>query len=166
MSSKWHNTLYGNLSSPQLCIIIFVEICTMWKFAAIHRAIWQLYYCDIISTAFPRITSFTATPNPLIGQRFTISCTVSGIPQPTITWRKDGLPLENTNTGLRIVFSIDGKTSSVEVLEGRPEFNGVYECIATNSAGSVKQESRIELQGWAYLLWLILHVRITINEYH
>ena len=105
----------------------------------------------IIATADPRITNFIYTPNLLIGEPLTISCTVSGIPLPVITWRKDGLILENTDTGLRIVTIDGGMTSSVEVSEGRPEFNGVYECIATNLAGSVKQESRIELQGWAYL---------------
>ena len=76
---------------------------------------------------------------------------MSGTPLPTITWKKDGLALENTENGLRIVTTDGGRTSSVEVSEGRPEFNGVYECNATNPAGSVKQESRIELRGWAYL---------------
>jgi hypothetical protein len=97
--------------------------------------------------------SLTATPNPQLGESFFIRCSTTGTPQPDILWRKDGLRLEETaDEVLRIVSTDMGQTSSVEVSEGRPEFNGVYECIAMNAAGSVNMSSRVQLiGGWCVI---------------
>ena len=98
--------------------------------------------------AVPNITSAVATTNPVIGEPFSIECTAAGTPQPQISWRKDGLPLEGTNDQvLRIVETSGGRTSSVEVSVARQAFNGVYECTAMNAAGSMMKSFRIELQG-------------------
>ena len=86
-----------------------------------------------------------ATPNPVLGEEFSIECTVSGIPQPTVSWEFNGRKLEEGDK-LRIVATADGRTSSVEVAVATSEFNGIYTCIATNNAGSVSQSVRIELQ--------------------
>ena len=89
------------------------------------------------------------TTNSLeIGSPFSIQCTAAGIPQPSITWTKDGLPLEPTDD--QVLQIVDGgRTSSVEVSVGRTKFNGIYECIAMNNAGSDNDSVRIELQGWS-----------------
>ena len=101
------------------------------------------------TAAVPSITEFEATSNPVVGNDFTIRCSAQGTPRPTITWKKDGSPLEPTEDGvLRIVSTDNLMTSSVEVSEGRLEFNGVYECIAMNPAGFANKSSRIQLQGW------------------
>ena len=98
--------------------------------------------------AVPNITSAVATPNPVIGEPFSIDCTAAGTPQPQISWTKDGLPLEGiSDQVLRIVETNGGRTSSVEVSAGRQAFNGVYECIAINAAGSMMKSFRVELQG-------------------
>jgi hypothetical protein len=103
---------------------------------------------NILSVAAPNITSFTATSNPQLGESFSIRCSTTGTPQPDILWKKDGLELEATaDEILRIVSTDMGRTSSVEVSNGRPEFNGVYECIATNDAGSANRSSRVQLIG-------------------
>ena len=102
--------------------------------------------CSI--AAIPKITNFTPTANPEIGSPFSIQCTATGTPQPSITWTKDGLPLEDTeDETLRIVQIDGGRTSSVEVTVGRSDFNGVYECMAVNAAGTDTQSTRVELQG-------------------
>ena len=98
--------------------------------------------------AVPNITSATATPNPVIGEPFSIDCTAAGTPQPQISWRKDGFPLEGTSDQvLRIVEISGGRTSSVVVSVSRQAFNGVYECIGMNAAGSMMKSFHIELQG-------------------
>lgn len=102
-----------------------------------------------MSAAAPNITILSTTDNPELGGSFFIRCTATGTPQPAISWRKDGLVLEATNDEvLRIVSTNNGMTSSVEVSEGRAEFNGVYECIATNAAGSDNMSYRVQLLGW------------------
>ena len=102
----------------------------------------------LITAAIPSITVFTLTDNPIIGSPFSICCMATGIPQPNITWKKDGAPLESTEDGVLQIAQFDnGRTSSVEVSKGRREFNGVYECTAMNAAGSVMQFTRVELQG-------------------
>ena len=98
--------------------------------------------------AVSSITDFTVTDNPVIGSPFSISCTAGGIPQPNISWRKDGQVLEPEPTSvLQIVETNDGRTSTVGTFEGRPELNGIYECIAVNVAGSAMKSTSIKLQG-------------------
>ena len=86
----------------------------------------------------------------MIGSPFSIKCTAAGSPQPAILWRKDGLVLKpEVVSELQIVETDNGRTSTIEVSEGRSEFNGVYECVAVNVAGSAtKSTPHIELQGW------------------
>ena len=103
--------------------------------------------------AVPSITDFTVTDNPVIGSPFSIRCTAGGIPQPNISWRKDGQVLESAAvtvaiSELQIVVTNNGRTSTVEVSEGSPELNGVYGCIAANVAGSATRSISIKLQGW------------------
>ena len=51
---------------------------------------------------------------------------------------------------LRIVQIDDGRMSNVEVSAGRSDFNGVYECMAVNDAGSDNDSVRIEhIPGWS-----------------
>ena len=91
----------------------------------------------------------STTANPELGEPFFIHCTATGTPQPTISWRKNGLILEATDDEvLRIISTDMGRTSRVEVAEGRPEFNGIYECISTNIAGSDNMAVRVQLLGW------------------
>ena len=108
-----------------------------------------LIIINFTSAAVPNITMLTTTGNPELGEPFFIRCTATGTPQPEISWTKDGLTLESTDDEvLRIVSTDNGRTSSVEVTEGRVEFNGVYECIAMNLAGSDTMSTRVQLIGW------------------
>ena len=43
----------------------------------------------------------------------------------------------------------------MEVAEGRPEFNGIYECISTNIAGSDNISVQV-LLGWCCIAIIIL----------
>ena len=103
----------------------------------------------IIAAGLPNITSLSlSTSNPVLGKHFFISCSVTGMPLPTISWKKDGRALESSaDEVLRILSTDMGRTSSVEVSEGRSEFSGVYECIATNMVGSVNRSSWVQLLG-------------------
>ena len=99
------------------------------------------------AAGLPSITSlFSSTSNPVVGEPFSIRCSVTGTPPLIISWKKDGRVLEpSADEVLRIVASNIGRTSSVEVSKARSEFSGVYECIATNVAGSVNKSSPVQL---------------------
>lgn len=70
-----------------------------------------------------------------------LPCVVRGVPEPTITWTKDGKNYPVSHDGslaLRNV-GLDDK--------------GTYTCIATNTAG--RDEARVQLlvQGWFQLMF-------------
>ena len=83
--------------------------------------------------------------NPVIGGDFFVSCTVAGIPQPTISWKFNNEILENSGNP-EISVTPDGYTSRVEVMNAIEQFNGRYECIATNLAGNANQSFQIQLE--------------------
>ena len=65
---------------------------------------------------------------------------------PSVSWTKDRTPLEGIDDNkIRIVTVPARKSSRVEVSEASISYNGVYECIAVNDAGSVSTSFQIEL---------------------
>ena len=69
-----------------------------------------------------------------LGMNATLTCTVSGIPQPGITWYRDSVLLSVTSN----VFVID----HVSEADG-----GVYTCIASNAAGRKSKNGNLTVQG-------------------
>ncbi|KAK6620095.1 hypothetical protein RUM44_006495 [Polyplax serrata] len=64
-----------------------------------------------------------------LSQDTTLTCSVTGHPSPTITWRKDGLPIRNVSHRVRIT----GENSSrLEVSRMVREDKGMYQCFAKN----------------------------------
>lgn len=112
-----------------------------------------MHGCDAVKspffhTALPTIISIVATDNPVVGEEFSIECTVAGIPLPIILWQFNNSTLEVDNN-LRIVETSNGlmgQTSRVEVTDATSKFGGMYICIVFNDAGSVDQSVLIELQ--------------------
>ena len=65
----------------------------------------------------------------------TLSCNnVDGQPEPTISWTKDGSPL-NTSGNSRISISDDKK--QLNIINVRRTDSGEYRCVANNSLGNV-----------------------------
>jgi len=65
------------------------------------------------------------------GGNLTLSCNATGNPVPTISWTRDGCPV---NTSGRINFSENKKELTMTDLS-RTE-SGEYRCVATNSLGN------------------------------
>ena len=115
------------------------------SFELVHSYMYDGVKNLLPDTALPTIVSITPTSNPVVGEEFSIECTVAGTPLPSIGWQFNDRELEDGDK-LRIVETSDGRTSSVEVSDATTEFSGVYKCIVRNAAGSVNQSVRIELQ--------------------
>ena len=67
----------------------------------------------------------------------TLLCTASGDPTPSISWLKDGSPL-NTDLDSRLSVVSGGlRLQDLQGISGEA-LEGVYHCVATNSLGSVR----------------------------
>uniref|UniRef100_A0A6I8Q9N6 Obscurin-like cytoskeletal adaptor 1 n=1 Tax=Xenopus tropicalis TaxID=8364 RepID=A0A6I8Q9N6_XENTR len=67
------------------------------------------------------------------GQSGELTCKVSGVPEPTIRWEKDGRSLDELCDGSHYCLSPGGHTLSISRVH--PPDAGVYVCRATNTAG-------------------------------
>ena len=89
--------------------------------------------------------------NPEEGDETTASCGWTGIPDPEVTWYKDGSPLreEELPARIRITMSSDGDMfqSSLQIDNVMPSDTGEYTCNVSNPVGSQSQFSRLEVQG-------------------
>ncbi|XP_071783895.2 hemicentin-1 [Centroberyx gerrardi] len=72
-----------------------------------------------------------------MGEELTLECRATGIPTPQLSWLKDGVTLEGSDTQ-HIDITPDGST--LTLLRLSPEDSGTYTCLAVSPAG---QESKI-----------------------
>ncbi|AWP10692.1 putative hemicentin-1 [Scophthalmus maximus] len=70
-----------------------------------------------------------------------LECISSGIPPPSITWIKDGRPVDTTQEHLKL----ESAGRILKVTEARLEDSGRYTCLATNAAGEAQQHIRLSV---------------------
>lgn len=75
----------------------------------------------------------------LMGRRLVLDCSASGQPPPTITWFKDGQPLD-PEIDDRLVLFPNGTLSLSPVTKAD---SGKYMCTATNPGGSVRHLTNV-----------------------
>ena len=105
--------------------------------ALIRRFTVTVVYCRtsfLLSVVAPTITSFVVPRLVRLGMNATLTCAVSGIPQPGITWYRDSVLLSVTSS----VFVVD----HVNEADG-----GVYTCITSNAAGRNSKHGNLTVQG-------------------
>ncbi|GMT31155.1 hypothetical protein PFISCL1PPCAC_22452 [Pristionchus fissidentatus] len=91
----------------------------------------------------PKIDESNIIGNPLsiLGTRFALECPVSGIPQPSIKWLKEG---EDVNfDDARISLAQNNQTLVVD--ESQLADQARYTCVATNKGGRVEQDFQLEV---------------------
>ena len=76
------------------------------------------------------------------GTPVSLSCTFSGVPNPTLLWLMDGNTLTNGVDGVSIADTFN--TSDLRVIDSGGEEGGSYICIANNTAGSGYNEFVIQ----------------------
>ncbi|XP_032380766.1 hemicentin-1 isoform X2 [Etheostoma spectabile] len=70
-----------------------------------------------------------------------LECISSGIPPPSITWLKDGRPVDTTQGHLKL--ELAGRM--LKVIESRLEDSGKYTCLATNAAGEAQHHIQLSV---------------------
>ena len=78
-----------------------------------------------------------------VGSRAVLVCDADGLPKPDITWMKDGTELATTSGSQYTV----QRTGSLQLSEVTVNDSGLYECIATNDAGTARRQVVLSVQG-------------------
>ncbi|NIG57776.1 hemicentin-1-like [Pontoporia blainvillei] len=73
----------------------------------------------------------------------TLQCIANGIPKPSITWLKDGQPVNTAQGNLKIQSS--GRV--LQIAKALMEDAGRYTCVATNAAGETQQHIQLHVHG-------------------
>ncbi|RCN41236.1 hypothetical protein ANCCAN_12803 [Ancylostoma caninum] len=91
----------------------------------------------------PKIDKSNIIGNPLaiVERNIYLECPVSGIPQPTVSWTKDGNPVDVSDS--RIVFAQNNQTFGIEGVRASDQAR--YTCVASNKGGSVEQDFNLEV---------------------
>ncbi|NWH66575.1 NCAM1 protein, partial [Geococcyx californianus] len=90
-----------------------------------------------------RQSTMNATAN--LSQAVTLACDADGFPEPTMTWTKDGEPIEQGDDDEKYSFNYDGSELIIKKVDKNDEAE--YICIAENKAG--EQDATIHLKVFA-----------------
>ncbi|VDM30429.1 unnamed protein product, partial [Hydatigera taeniaeformis] len=99
-------------------------------------------------TAPPR---FTKKPAPKIvalpGQPLLLEAEFMGIPAPVISWHKDGRLISPTEVSSgRVQVLVTKNTTTLSVAEVKPEDVGIWQCLASSTAGSATCRTKLDLE--------------------
>ncbi|XP_022603168.1 hemicentin-1 [Seriola dumerili] len=86
-------------------------------------------------------TTGPAERSVVLHKLISLECISSGIPPPSITWLKNGRPVDTTQEHLKLEYA--GRT--LKVKDARLEDSGRYTCLATNAAGEAQQHIRLSV---------------------
>jgi len=79
----------------------------------------------------PEIATHPQNKTRIEGDNVTLSCNVDGNPVPTISWTRDGSPV---NTSGRI--SISDDKNQLTITQVKRTDSGTYRCMANNNLGN------------------------------
>ncbi|XP_071607415.1 hemicentin-1 isoform X1 [Heliangelus exortis] len=97
---------------------------------------------DVTVHVPPTIKSaLTSERAVVIYKPVTLQCIANGIPSPSITWLKDGQPVNTARGNIRLESS--GRV--LQVVKALLEDAGRYTCVATNAAGEAQHHTRLHV---------------------
>lgn len=79
-----------------------------------------------------------------LGENVRLTCSVEGIPAPTLSWEKDGIVLR---PGGKYTIEIVDKQCTLVINNVQMDDSGEYYCIATNPVGRVRTSSIVNVIG-------------------
>ena len=105
-----------------------------------------------------------------------LKCQAEGIPQPKITWKKDGLPIENVQRPHKHRGYIQKADQWMLKIHGLLKSDeGDYECTVSNSKGSIRWDISIEFivpnskllqnDSFLHLKYLLFSPRVILWQY-
>ncbi|XP_019205590.1 cell adhesion molecule L1-like a isoform X6 [Oreochromis niloticus] len=107
-----------------------------------------VHYFDVIVEEPPKwLTEPPQSQLTVIGSDVHIKCSVSGKPQPAITWRRNGVMFRDDPDNRMQVFD-----DTVTLLNAKAEDSGVYQCEASNRHGTILANVNIMIMNMAPLI--------------
>ena len=91
----------------------------------------------------PNVTEPYQSYNILVNKDVMLYCDVTGFPDPEISWFVNNVPISPNH----IKYSVDSSSGSLQILSPTVEDTAVYECRATNPAGSAVGEFDLTIVG-------------------
>ncbi|VDN97244.1 unnamed protein product, partial [Rodentolepis nana] len=94
---------------------------------------------------------FITKPAPKLtatsGQTLSLECTFEGVPTPVVSWHKDGklIPPNDLAENHVSVF-ITENTTQLSITEVVPEDCGIWQCLASSTAGSATCRTKLEVE--------------------
>lgn len=85
-------------------------------------------------TVVPVIEQFPESQSAVLGQSVVLSVRVTGSPTPQLAWYHNNTPVKNSDT---VVIASDG---SLKITATDHQHGGVYQLVATNTAGKAKEQ--------------------------
>ena len=117
---------------------------------AYFRYTVHIWYTAVAPTIVDDLTF--SKNNPEEGEETVASCTWTGDPDPTVTWLKNGVVLDENDLPphfrITLLNKMDGEQSSVlQITSAEKEDTGNYTCHVSNPVGFDYQVTRPEVQG-------------------
>ena len=93
------------------------------------------------------------------GKALTVPCDVHGVPEPNVTWYRNGIPLSETpNLRFDVIRKSEDERGSVNSLHInflRQEDSGMFECMAQNEAGDIVGYTWLRVKSELNLIYVI-----------
>uniref|UniRef100_A0A3B4Z1V9 Hemicentin-1 n=1 Tax=Stegastes partitus TaxID=144197 RepID=A0A3B4Z1V9_9TELE len=128
-------------------ILSFKQFTNVYLFQYIAILLIKTFPTCIVSLLVPPFIDgaddVTEKRSVVLHKSTSLECISSGIPPPSITWLKDGRPVDTTKEHLKLESA--GRT--LKITEARLEDSGRYTCLATNAAGEAQQHIRLSVHG-------------------
>lgn len=80
-----------------------------------------------------------------LGKDAEFQCSVQGLPQPTISWAKDALPIREGSSGRTKIAGHRGSTLHISSITR--DDKGMYQCFAKNDYEMVQGTAELRLGG-------------------
>ncbi|CAG5115418.1 unnamed protein product, partial [Candidula unifasciata] len=90
---------------------------------------WVVKYEDF-PPGYPRIETHPKLRSVEKDRSVLLQCDVKGDPKPTITWLKDGFPVDETDPRIQIL-----ETGYLQIRNSQESDEATYECVAENEWG-------------------------------
>ena len=104
----------------------------------------------------PNVTEHPQNASILTDRAYVLTCIITGSPFPSITWLKDGVPLNYTDRLYLNLYNASLHIANVELSDA-----GVYQCVLENERGmDNSSEATLIVQGMMQLMIIILHLII------
>ncbi|XP_073456587.1 hemicentin-2 [Aquarana catesbeiana] len=108
----------------------------------------------------PRIVSVTELATFLVNEQVWLECNATGVPEPTLMWLKDKIPVSTARDGLRILEQGRILTlSAAHILD-----SGIYTCVAVNSAGEDSHDTELQVYMPPSILGEEFNSSVTVNQ--